>query len=322
MAWYAGAGRSRCETTHDRGNHDGGRHGRPCHRLTMTEARQRAIGIAFIVAAVSVFACVDATAKFLMRDYSVLIVVWARNFFQMVAMIIFLAPTMKLDLLRTKRPGIQLARGLLLTTSSLFFFTGVASMQLAEASAITFLAPLFIALLAGPVLRERVPLPSWLAIVAGLIGVQFIIRPGSDVFSWAALLPVMTAICMAIYQLLTRHVAHTERTLTSLFYPSVIGSIILSALLPFAGPLPVDPWPFALLVTIGVLGGAGHFLLIRAYQHAPASTVAPFMYAQLIGALSLGYLLFGDLPDGWALLGMGIIVTSGILLVTHQHRSR
>ena len=288
----------------------------------MTEARQRAIGIAFIVAAVSVFACVDATAKFLMRDYSVLIVVWARNFFQMVAMIIFLAPTMKLDLLRTKRPGIQLARGLLLTTSSLFFFTGVASMQLAEASAITFLAPLFIALLAGPVLRERVPLPSWLAIVAGLIGVQFIIRPGSDVFSWAALLPVMTAICMAIYQLLTRHVAHTERTLTSLFYPSVIGSIILSALLPFAGPLPVDPWPFALLVTIGVLGGAGHFLLIRAYQHAPASTVAPFMYAQLIGALSLGYLLFGDLPDGWALLGMGIIVTSGILLVTHQHRSR
>ncbi len=290
--------------------------------MSANEARQRVIGISFIVAAVTVFACVDAVAKYLMRDYSVLIVVWARNFFQMLAMLIFLAPTMKLDLVRTKRPGIQLARGLLLTTSSLFFFTGVASMQLAEASAITFLAPLFIALLSGPVLHERVSRASWLAIIAGLIGVQFIIRPGSEVFSWAALLPVVTAICMAVYQLLTRRVAHTERTLTSLFYPSVIGSVILSAMLPWAGPLPIDLWHFALLVTIGALGGAGHFLLIRAYQHAPASTIAPFMYTQLIGALSLGYLLFGDIPDGWALLGMGIIVTSGILLVTHQHRSR
>jgi drug/metabolite transporter (DMT)-like permease len=288
----------------------------------MNEARERIIGITFIVAAVTIFAFVDTLAKYLMRDYSVITVVWARNFFQMLAMVIFLAPRMKLNLVQTKRPGIQVTRGLLLTASSLFFFTGVASMQLAEASAITFLAPLFIALLAGPVLHERVPLSSWLAIVAGLVGVQFIIRPGSDVFSWAALLPVVTAVCMAAYQLLTRHVAHTERTLTSLFYPSVVGSVILSLMLPFTGALPTNAWHFAMLVAVGVLGGIGHFLLIRAYQHAPASTIAPFMYSQLLGALSLGYLVFGDIPDNWALLGMGIIVTSGILLVTHQHRTR
>ncbi len=289
--------------------------------MPTSESRHRMIGIAFVFAAVSVFAVMDTIAKYLSHDYSVLTVVWARYFYQMVTMVIFLAPRMKLDLVRTQRPGIQLTRGALLTASSLFFFSAIANMQLAEASAITFIAPLLIALLAGPVLHERVPRASWIAIVAGLIGVQFIIRPGSDVFSWSAILPVMTAICMAAYQLLTRRIAHTERALTSLFYPALVGAVVLSLFLPFAGRWPDNLWHSSLMVVLGPLGGCGHFLLIRAFQYAPASILAPFMYAQLVGALSLGYVAFGDFPDGWALLGMGIIVTSGVLLVTHQHRA-
>ncbi len=289
--------------------------------MATVESRQRLIGIGFIFAAVSVFAVMDTIAKVLSRDYSVVTVVWARYFYQMVAMVIFLAPSMKLDLVRTKRPGIQLARGALLTASSLFFFSAIATMQLAEASAITFIAPLLVALLAGPVLHERVPRASWLAIIAGLIGVQFIIRPGSDIFSWAALLPIITATCMAAYQLLTRRIANTERALTSLFYPAVVGAVVLTLLLPFAGRWPDNLWHSSLMVVLGLLGGVGHFLLIRAFQYAPASILAPFIYAQLVGALTFGYLVFGDFPDGWALFGMGIIVTSGVLLVTHQHRA-
>ncbi len=125
---------------------------------------------------------------------------------------------------------------------------------------------------------------------------------------------------MAIYQLLTRRIAHTERALTSLFYPAVVGAVVLSLFLPFAGPWPDNIWHSSLMVILGPLGGVGHFLLIRAYQYAPASILAPFNYSQLVGALSLGYLTFGDFPDGWALLGMGIIVTSGAVLITYQHR--
>jgi drug/metabolite transporter (DMT)-like permease len=284
------------------------------------EARRRAAGIGLMVAAVSVFACMDTIAKYLSRDYPVPMIVWARYFFQMVAMLVILGPRQRLRLVRTRRPGFQIVRGIVLTLSSLSFFTALAHMQLAEASAITFLAPLFVAILAGPVLHERVPAASWIAIITGLVGMQFIIRPGTEVFSWWALLPMCNAILMAAYQLMTRRIASVDPATTTLFYPAVVGSVGLALALPAVGVWPIHIGHALLFLVLGVLGGAGHLLLIRAYQRAPASLLAPFMYAQLAMALTLGFLVFGNFPDAWALLGMAIIVASGVMLLTHQGR--
>lgn len=273
-----------------------------------------------MIAAVSVFACTDAVAKLLTRDYSPLLIVWARYFFQMIVMIIVLAPQRGLQLVRSKRPRFQFVRGLVLTGSSLTFFSTLPYLPLADVSAITFLSPLFVAVLAGPVLHERVPAASWIAIAGGLLGMLFIIRPGTAGFSWWTVLPIGTALLMAAYQLMTRRIAGIDPPTTTLFYPAVVGTVVLLLTLPFVWQWPHNIWHALGFMMLGVFGGIGHFLLIRGYERAPASLLAPFMYAQLVGALSLGWLVFGDFPDSWGLFGITIIVGSGLLLIARQTR--
>lgn len=288
--------------------------------MAKTEAQRRLAGIGMMIAAVSIFACTDAVAKLLTRDYSPLLIVWARYFFQMIAMIILLAPRRGLSLIRSKRPRFQFIRGLMLTFSSLTFFSALPHLPLADISAITFLSPLFVAVLAGPVLHERVPAASWVAIAGGLIGMLFIIRPGAAGFSLWTVLPIGTALLMAAYQLMTRRIAGIDPPTTTLFYPAVVGTVVLLLVLPFVWQWPHNIWHALGFMMLGVFGGIGHFLLIRGYERAPASLLAPFMYAQLVGALSLGWLVFGDFPDAWGLFGMTIIVGSGLLLVARQAR--
>lgn len=289
--------------------------------MAKTEAQRRLAGIGMMIAAVSVFACTDAVAKLLTRDYSPLLIVWARYFFQMIAMIVLLAPKRGLGLIRSKRPRFQFWRGLVLAGSSLTFFSTLPYLPLAEISAITFLSPLFVAALAGPVLHERVPAASWLAIVGGLLGMLFIIRPGTAGFTWWMVLPICTALLMAVYQLMTRRIAGVDPPTTTLFYPAVVGTLVLLLVLPFVAQWPHNVWHALGFMMLGVFGGIGHFLLIRGYERAPASLLAPFMYAQLVGALSLGWFIFGDFPDAWGLFGITIIVGSGLLLIARQTRA-
>ncbi len=288
--------------------------------MAKTEAQRRLAGLGMMIAAVSVFAYTDAVAKLLTRDYSPLLIVWARYFFQMIVMIILLAPRRGMELIRSKRPRFQFWRGLVLTGSSLTFFSTLPFLPLAEVSAITFLAPLFVAVLAGPVLHERVPAASWVAIVGGLVGMLFIIRPGTDAFSWWTVLPICTALLMAAYQLMTRRIAGIDPPTTTLFYPAVVGTVVLLLVLPFVWQWPHNFWHTLGFIMLGVFGGIGHFLLIRGYERAPASLLAPFVYAQLVGTLTLGWFVFGDFPDAWGLFGITIIVGSGLLLIARQAR--
>ena len=271
-------------------------------------------GILLIVAAVSTFAVMDTTAKYLSRTYPVPAIVWARYAAQALFMLLVLGPRLKLDLVRTRRPGLQLVRGLTLAAATLLFFSALSLMPIAEASAITFISPLLLTALSVALLRERVPPAAWLAVAAGFVGVLIIIRPGGAVFTPAALLPIATACCFAGYQIMTRQLAGIDSSFTTLFYAAIIGTALMSCVVPFFWHPPETVAHGLLFVGLGVLGAVGHFVLIRAFQHAPASTRAPFVYSQLVAVLALGYAVFGEFPDGWSLVGMAIIVASGVFV--------
>jgi len=278
-----------------------------------------------MVAAVGVFTLMDTIAKYLSRWYPVPGIVWARYATNLAVLLAWFVARGELHRIRTARPGIQLARGLLLAGATSLYFTSLTVLPLAEAAAIGFVLPLFVAALAVPMLKEHLDLPRAVAIAAGLAGALLIVRPGAASFTLFALLPMAMALFNALYQILTRKVAGVEHPLTSLVWGAIVGAVLFSFFLPFAWVTPTDPWHWALLAVIGLLASVGHFVLIRAYDYASATGLAPFFYTQLVWVMLLGWLVFGDFPDGWSLLGMGIIVASGIYLVGRQrltvHRS-
>ena len=282
-------------------------------------------GVLLMVAAVGVFTLMDAIAKYLSRWYPVPGIVWARYALNLVILLAWLAARGELRRVRTSRPGIQLARGLLLACATLIYFTSLTVLPLADAAAIAFVLPLFVAALAVPMLKERLDMTRLAAIAIGFAGALLVVRPGSAVFTVYALLPMGMALCNALYQILTRKIAGVEHPLTSLIWGAIVGAALLSAVLPFAWKTPDQATHWVLLGVIGILASVGHYLLIRAYDYASATLLAPFTYSGLVWAMALGFVVFGNFPDGWALTGMGIIVASGLFLVNRQrltvHRS-
>lgn len=275
-------------------------------------------GILLMFIALGVFTLMDTIGKYLSRFYPVPGLVWARYAINILMLLAFLAWRGELRSVRTARPGIQVARGLLLGMATLLYFTALSRMPLAEASAIAFVLPLFVAVLAVPMLGERLDAGRLAAILVGLAGALVIVRPGSEAFTVYALLPLGMALMNALYQILTRKVAGVEPPLTSLFYGSLVGAVMFLPVLPFAWQTPQDPWHWALLMVLGLLATVGHFILIRAFEFAPATLLAPFVYTQLLWTMLVGFLVFGDFPDGVSLVGMAIIVGAGLYLVGRQ----
>jgi drug/metabolite transporter (DMT)-like permease len=278
-------------------------------------------GIGLMVLAVSTFTCLDTTSKYLAQHYPVPAIVWVRYIVHMALMLAVLAPRMGMALVRTANLRLQIIRGVVLTASSLVFLSALRLMPLAEAASIAFMTPIIIAVLAGPVLNEKVGGRTWLALAAGFAGVLLIVRPGGGLFTWAALLPLASAFMMAVYQMLTSKLAGRDAPLTTLFYPAVIGTVLVPIVFPHQLALPAGPLDAGLFVLIGVLGGLGHFFLIRAHDYAPTSTLSPFMYAQLLTAVLLGWLVFGQLPDALSAVGMATIAASGLLLILGHRRN-
>ena len=275
-------------------------------------------GILLMVAAVGMFTLMDTIAKYLSRWYPVPGIVWARYALNLAFLLAWFAARGELKRIATKRPGIQVARGLLLAAATLIYFTSLKVLPLADAAAIAFVLPLFVAALAVPMLKERLDMPRMLAIVLGLAGALAVVRPGSAVFTLYALLPMGMALCNALYQILTRKIAGIEHPLTSLIWGAIIGAVLLSAALPFAWETPQEWTHWALLGVIGMLASVGHYLLIRAYDYASATLLAPYTYSGLVWAMLLGLLVFGNFPDGWSLAGMAVIVVSGLFLASRQ----
>ncbi|MFZ3036514.1 MAG: DMT family transporter [Rugosibacter sp.] len=276
-------------------------------------------GIAYILIAVFFFTSLDATSKYLTRTFPLPMIVWARYSVHFLLMLILLAPSMRLKLVTTQNPWAQVKRGLVLLTTSCFGIAGFRLLPLAEATAVIFLSPLIVVLLARWQLGEKITPVRWVAVVAGFAGVLLIARPGGNLPVDGLIFMVITAVLYAIYQIQTRRLSPSENALTMLFYGAMIGTAGLSLAVPFywGGPTPT-PFQILQILSLGVLGGIGHWLFILAFRHAKASTLAPFTYAQLIWATLLGYLVYDHLPDGIALIGIVIIAVSSMSIALSE----
>lgn len=278
--------------------------------------------IALMLCAVTCFAVLESTAKYLTRFYPVPQVVWARYTVHMVAMLVLLGPRMRLDLVRTANPWSQLLRATLLLGSTLCNFGAISRLPLAEVKAISFISPLLVTIFAVWLLREKVSWDRWLAVLCGFGGTLFIVRPGTAMINPVAGLALGSALCYSLYQIMTRRLSDDENPLVTLFYTALVGFVTMSLFAPLISR-PVAPMHVALFVVVGAMGALGHYLLIRAMELERASVLSPFGYTQLIWATLLGFLLFGDLPDAHAIVGMIVIVGSGLYVAWgHRYRPR
>ena len=276
--------------------------------------------VLLIVGSVLCFTLLDTIVKHLAPRYPIPLLVWARLAFQAVAMIIWLRPTRRLNLLRTPRVGLQATRGVLIVASSFLFMSALKYLPLAEATAIAYSSPVLVIMTAVLFLREQLTGPRIVFVGAGIAGMLMIVRPGADIFHGATLLALSAACVYATYQILTRKVAAEDARVT-LFYPGVVGAAIMTVALPFVDFRTHMPFIDILLVcAAGLLGTLGHLLFILAFQRGLATALIPFTYMQLVWATLIGWLVFHDFPDRWALCGMAVIAGSGLWIALHERR--
>ncbi|MDE2598125.1 MAG: DMT family transporter [Rhodocyclaceae bacterium] len=276
-------------------------------------------GILLMLCAVLLFASMDATAKWLAAKYPVPMLVWARYVVHCLLMLIFLLPSHGRGLWRTTKPAMQIARALMLLGITAFTMFAFRLLPLTVATAIAFLAPLLVGLLAGPVLGEKVGRIQFVALFVGLAGVVLIARPGGDVSLAGVFLAGMGALCYTVYQLMTRMLAPYESSVTMLFFTALVGSLVMTALLPWIWTeIRPDAFDAFLIGMLGVLGGSGHYLLIRAFRVTPAATLAPFIYAQMVWAGLLDLVVFQHVPDGPTWTGIALIVAAGLSVVVRE----
>lgn len=276
-------------------------------------------GIFLMLCAVLLFASMDATAKWLTTKYPVPMLVWARYLVHCLLMLVFLFPSHGRRLWYSPQPGLQVVRALMLLGVTGFTMLGFRLLSLTVATTIAFLAPLLVGLLAGPVLKEKVGLIQAVALAVGLAGVVLIARPGGEVPLLGVVFAGIAALCYTAYQLLTRMLAPFESSVTMLFYTALVGTLMSSLALPWTwSEIHPDAFDTLLICMLGVLGGSGHYLLIRAFRITPASTLAPFLYAQLIWAGLLDLVVFRHVPDGPTWLGIALIVAAGLGVVIKE----
>jgi drug/metabolite transporter (DMT)-like permease len=286
-----------------------------------TPARVRG-GIFLMLACSLIFASLDALAKFMGAYYPVVQVVWFRYTFHVIAMVAVFGPIMGRAMFRANNLRWQVGRGLILVVCTCCSFTGLRYMPLAEFTAIAFITPLIVTLLAGPLLGEKVSTARWAAVILGFAGVVIIIRPGSGLFGWAALIPLVMACIYAVFQVLTRKYAGTDDPVTTLFFSGLAGAVLASVAVPFAWKPPApEHWP--ILILMGIMGGGGHLLLMLCFRRAPASVLAPFSYTQLAFASLISTVALNHVPDRWSAIGMAVIALAGLYaMVLHAWEGR
>ena len=277
-------------------------------------------GIALILTSTVFLGVSDATAKYLSATLPSIEIAWIRFLVFALIMLPAMVPGTPLYSLRTGRLPLQLVRGAMLLGSSLFFISGLRYLPIAEASATGFVSPLFVTALSIIFLSERVGIRRWLATAAGLIGVLIILRPGTSAFHPAAFFPIVSAFAWASTLIMTRMMSGRELAVTTMTYSAIAGVVILSLLVPFVWVAPA--WHEVLLgILIGVASTAGQWVVVLAFRYADASVLAPFSYTQLLWVSILGFLIFGEVPDLWTVVGAAVIVASG-LYTAHRERVR
>lgn len=276
-------------------------------------------GALLMIGAMVVLPVMDGFAKELSTKYPVLQVVWARYLFHLLAMVPLLLIRYRPRQLVPKRAGLQLVRGALLLTATSLFFAGLAQMPQATVLALLFISPLVITLLAPSLLGERVGVWSIVAVVVGFLGVLLILRPGSGAVGWSALLGLGAGLVHGLYMIFTRRLAGSAPPLVTLAYTAVVGAVATTVVVFFVWVTPTLA-DFGVMVLLGILAATGHFLLIKAFDYAPATFLAPLGYAEMITAVVVGYIAYRELPDVLSWVGIAIIVGAGILVSIREQK--
>jgi drug/metabolite transporter (DMT)-like permease len=278
-------------------------------------------GVALILASTLFLACSDVTAKYLAASVPIVVIAWLR-YLGFCLIVAAAAVAQRPARVRTAHPGLQLLRGLGLVSSVLLFTSSLPHLAIADASAITFVSPVFIAALSIPLLGETVGWRRWVAALVGLAGVLVIIRPGTGAFHPAAILPVLSSLSWAGTIIVTRRMSGSDSAVTTLAYSAGVGLVVLTILLPFHW-VPPRPAELMLGAFVGLASTLGHWLVVLAYRYGAASALAPFQYSQLLYATLFGFAIFGTVPDLWTLTGAGLIIASGLAMAYHERvRSR
>jgi drug/metabolite transporter (DMT)-like permease len=274
-------------------------------------------GIGLMIIMTACFSSLDASAKYVTNDLPLWMVLWGRYVFHFLFSMVFFLRRAPRDIIFTKNLKLQIFRSVLIFCASVTFWAGLMYLPLADCTVIAFISPLLVTILSVFLLGEKVGFHRWASVIIGLLGVIFVIRPGMGLTHWAVILPLFAALFYASVLITTRVLGQRENVLTTLFYTSVGGLIFSNVMVLFFWKTP-SPMQWLLLMWLGLLGAVGHFFMIKAFEKAPASLLAPFNYASLIWATLLGFFLFGDLPDAWTIFGAAIIISSGLYLVRRE----
>jgi drug/metabolite transporter (DMT)-like permease len=282
--------------------------------------------VACLVAAQCMFALMDATGKHLAGSLALPMVVFARNAFTLLVMLLVLVPLMGWAWMRIRNFKLQLVRGLVLFGFTTFFFTALKFLPQAEATAINYLAPLFVMVLAGPVLRERVRWWHWVGVAVGCAGMLLVVRPSAQLVPLGVACALATMVCNVAFQLLNRKAAQTEHPMAAIFFAAGVGAVGAVLTMPAVGSVAAwGAWPanisttqWLLMASFGVTGFLSQYLFLRAYFYSSASFVATLIYLQTIWSVGSGWLFFGQLPDAITFVGIGVITVAGVAVALYD----
>jgi drug/metabolite transporter (DMT)-like permease len=290
--------------------------------LHADSASNRLVGIGLISATYLLFTLLDGSAKWLVQSVPVLVVVWLRFLTHTLIASALLFPMRGLALVRTQHLRWHLARGLMFVAMTGMNFWALQFLQLTVTASIFFMVPILVALLSAPLLGEKLDAKRWGAILIGFAGVLVIVRPGSEAFHPAMLLSLANAVLYAFFNMMTRKLAAYDPPETIQFLPAVVATVVLAPFALAAWESPHGWFEWLLLCLMGVFGGTGHYLLAMAHRYAPASTLAPFLYQQILYMAIFGYLVFGSVPDAAVWIGAAIVIASGLYLFSRERRAR
>jgi drug/metabolite transporter (DMT)-like permease len=272
------------------------------------------LGIGLMLLAMSILPFLDVVAKFLgQQGVPILQIVWARLFFGTFVTLPFALKLVGPKGLVPNMPVMHTARAVFLISATAFFFWGLKYLSIADTLSIFFVQPLIVTMLSPMVLGEKVGIRRWMAVLIGFMGTLIIIRPGFQELNPGVFLALAAGASLAIYMLLTRKISGSAPAMVTTFYTSLIGAIIMSVAVLFVWQ-PVTPEQWGLFVLLAFIANGGHYLIVKAYDYGEASLLAPLAYSEMIMAVAAGWYFFGDFPDVWTFVGVGILIACAIYI--------
>lgn len=282
---------------------------------------RRSAAIGLMILAFLLFTCLDTSAKWLTTSgMPPLQAVFVRYFAHLVLVAAIVVPLYGRTLFQTNDLKLEAVRGLLLLLSTIGNFFAVKYLPLTMTASIMFSAPLLVCALSIPLLGEHVGARRWVAIVVGFLGILIVIRPGTGEVGWEALFSLFAVSCASLYFIVTRRLAGVDTALTQQFYAALIATVAIAPFGLVEWEWPQSPPGWTAFALIGAFGFAGHQCLTVAHRLAPASSLAPFVYTQILFMIASSWWIFGEPPDAWVLVGCAVVIASGLYVWRRERR--